>query len=224
MTLVCTKCGSGSRIEHEGKDLHCKNCGNVVTNGIKARWPIVEKKTLEHAGVVTRMPIGQENSQSAKKVNALQNNRSAVSTKLPYGSSLPDVIAQSGSPSPSAQKIKEEEKIMSKAGKCKVEGCEKNVVADGFCYKHYKKEHGEPYKPKTHRGEKKAVEKPVKTTVVVPEIKVKLEAKKPVESDRDFYKMLLAKFPTFNPEWPQEIQTKWFDGFDKLFGMFREAA
>ncbi len=28
--------------------------------------------------------------------------------------------------------------------------------------------------------------------------------------------MLLAKFPPFNPEWPVDIQTKWFAGFEKL--------
>jgi hypothetical protein len=28
--------------------------------------------------------------------------------------------------------------------------------------------------------------------------------------------MLLEKFPAFNPEWPEDIQTKWFSGFEKL--------
>lgn len=28
--------------------------------------------------------------------------------------------------------------------------------------------------------------------------------------------MLLEKFPPFNPEWPEEIQAKWFTGFEKL--------
>jgi hypothetical protein len=56
-----------------------------------------------------------------------------------------------------SEKTKEVE--MGAAGTCKVGGCNKNKVADGMCYKHYKKEHGEPYKPKTHRGEKKEKEK-----------------------------------------------------------------
>jgi hypothetical protein len=28
--------------------------------------------------------------------------------------------------------------------------------------------------------------------------------------------MLLAKFPSFNPEWPDEVQKRWFDSFEKL--------
>ena len=125
VTLVCTKCGSGSRIEHEGKDLHCK-CGNIVVDGVKARWPIVEKETYKPAKNISNMgtkPVVRENRITEK----------------------------------------EEEKIMGKAGKCKVEGCEKNQVADGLCYKHYHKEHGEPYKPKTHRGEKKDPLPPLST-------------------------------------------------------------
>jgi hypothetical protein len=40
---------------------------------------------------------------------------------------------------------------MGSAGKCKVEGCDKNKVSGGMCWKHYHEKHGEPYKPKTHR-------------------------------------------------------------------------
>ena len=46
MTLICTKCESGARIEKEGNDLHCRTCGNVVIDGVKARWPIVEKEVF----------------------------------------------------------------------------------------------------------------------------------------------------------------------------------
>jgi hypothetical protein len=28
--------------------------------------------------------------------------------------------------------------------------------------------------------------------------------------------LLLDKFPTFDPSWPDEVKTKWFEGFDKL--------
>ena len=118
MTLVCTKCGSGSRIEHEGEDLHCKFCGNVVVEGVKARWPIVEKGMYK----------------PAKNINNTGTKPVVREIRVTE---------------------KEEEKIMGKAGKCKVEGCEKNAVSDGLCWKHYRKEHGESYKPKTHRGEKK---------------------------------------------------------------------
>jgi len=37
----------------------------------------------------------------------------------------------------------------------------KNALVDGLCYACYKEEHGHAYKPETHRGEKKAAEKPV---------------------------------------------------------------
>ena len=47
MTLICTTCGSGSRIEHEGSDLHCKFCGNVVVEGVTPRWPIIEKEVFD---------------------------------------------------------------------------------------------------------------------------------------------------------------------------------
>jgi hypothetical protein len=29
-------------------------------------------------------------------------------------------------------------------------------------------------------------------------------------------KMLLAKFPTFDPTWTDEVKLKWFEAFDKL--------
>ncbi len=29
---------------------------------------------------------------------------------------------------------------------------------------------------------------------------------------------LLEKFPAFDPSWPEELQNKWFDGFDRLMG------
>lgn len=30
--------------------------------------------------------------------------------------------------------------------------------------------------------------------------------------------MLLSKFPSFDPAWPDEVKAKWFDAFDKLMG------
>ena len=65
----------------------------------------------------------------------------------------------------------------------------KNALVDGLCYACYKEEHGHAYKPETHRGEKKAAEKPVqewpdkakdqvKATVPV-DVKVKVSVDKP---------------------------------------------
>jgi hypothetical protein len=31
--------------------------------------------------------------------------------------------------------------------------------------------------------------------------------------------MLLAKFPSFDPAWPDDVKAKWFDGFERLMGM-----
>ena len=28
--------------------------------------------------------------------------------------------------------------------------------------------------------------------------------------------LLLSKFPTFDPNWPDEVKLKWFDGFERL--------
>jgi hypothetical protein len=34
--------------------------------------------------------------------------------------------------------------------------------------------------------------------------------------------MLLSKFPSFDPAWPDEVKTKWFDGFHRLMRMKEE--
>lgn len=34
----------------------------------------------------------------------------------------------------------------------------------------------------------------------------------------DLVSQLLAKFPTFDPDWPDGIKSKWFEGFEKLMG------
>jgi hypothetical protein len=37
--------------------------------------------------------------------------------------------------------------------------------------------------------------------------------------EQSFRNQLLEKFPTFDPAWPDELKTKWFDGFKTLMGM-----
>ncbi|HWB06493.1 MAG TPA: DUF5343 domain-containing protein [Verrucomicrobiales bacterium] len=39
------------------------------------------------------------------------------------------------------------------------------------------------------------------------------------DTKQDRAKMLLDKFPAFNPEWKDEIQKKWFEGYEKLLAM-----
>jgi hypothetical protein len=34
--------------------------------------------------------------------------------------------------------------------------------------------------------------------------------------------LLLSKFPSFDPAWPDEVKTKWFEGFNKLMEQFKK--
>jgi Family of unknown function (DUF5343) len=36
------------------------------------------------------------------------------------------------------------------------------------------------------------------------------------EADVSWAQMLLSKFPSFDPSWPDEVKVKWFDGFHRL--------
>lgn len=36
------------------------------------------------------------------------------------------------------------------------------------------------------------------------------------EPEQSWQKMLLAKFPAFDPAWPSDVQSKWFENFEKL--------
>jgi hypothetical protein len=39
------------------------------------------------------------------------------------------------------------------------------------------------------------------------------------DNDIGWAQMLLSKFPSFDPAWPDEVKTKWFDGFHRLMRM-----
>ena len=39
-----------------------------------------------------------------------------------------------------------------------------------------------------------------------------------VETKLSWEQMLLSKFPSFDPNWPEETQKRWFDSFEKLMG------
>ena len=47
-----------------------------------------------------------------------------------------------------------EEATMAKSGQCKFEGCDKRILAGGYCYRHYKEVNGHPYTGvfKNHKG------------------------------------------------------------------------
>jgi len=40
----------------------------------------------------------------------------------------------------------------------------------------------------------------------------------PIQQPAAWESQLLAKFPEFNPAWPEQLQTKWFEGFERLMG------
>jgi hypothetical protein len=40
--------------------------------------------------------------------------------------------------------------------------------------------------------------------------------------DKVLLDKLLDKYPTFNPEWPEDVQLKWFEGWDKLTGRIKK--
>lgn len=47
----------------------------------------------------------------------------------------------------------------------------------------------------------------------------KLDPKPPISSaGAPWAELLLAKFPAFDPDWTDEVKTRWFDAFDKLMG------
>ncbi len=39
-----------------------------------------------------------------------------------------------------------------------------------------------------------------------------------VHSTETWEQQLLGKFPSFDPNWPDELKTKWFEGFERLMG------
>ena len=40
--------------------------------------------------------------------------------------------------------------------------------------------------------------------------------------DISWQQLLLAKFPSLDPAWPDEVKTKWFEGFNKLMEEFKK--
>jgi len=49
--------------------------------------------------------------------------------------------------------VKKEENV-GKKGKCRFDGCDKQILAGGYCYRHYKEVNGHPYKGgvRNHKG------------------------------------------------------------------------
>jgi hypothetical protein len=42
------------------------------------------------------------------------------------------------------------------------------------------------------------------------------EVPQPDEGNMSWAQLLLSKFPSFDPSWPDDVKAKWFDAFDKL--------
>lgn len=43
-----------------------------------------------------------------------------------------------------------------------------------------------------------------------------------VQPKGDWAELLMSKFPTFDPAWPDEVKTKWFDGFKQMMDTMKE--
>lgn len=119
--LICTKCDR-TETQREGNETHCRHCGNVVIDGVGARWPFREQEQKEP-------PVTPEDTTQGVAVKNLAND--------------------SHSPMQLAESIREKEVNIVKK-ECSHPECVKPSFADSLCYKHYREKHGE-YKPKKKR-------------------------------------------------------------------------
>ena len=44
----------------------------------------------------------------------------------------------------------------------------------------------------------------------------------PETPEASWLQILLDKFPVFDPSWSEDVQAKWFDGFNRLMKMKQE--
>jgi hypothetical protein len=139
--LTCSKCGHHDQIEHVttrwGNEIHCHFCGNVAIEGVKARWPIVEKAYTARKPTESEIAIGKKRIESLTE----QYRKSEYYVK-------PAIIE-------SLLHDNQEENMATKP-LCSVEGCTKTAHVKGVCDRHYREKFGHSYKPESKRGQKKA--------------------------------------------------------------------
>jgi len=77
---------------------------------------------------------------------------------------------------------------------------------------------------KKPRGRRPSITKN-RRKAVLPQAKQSFDAEKtephPGE-EMSLDKLLLSKFPSFDPEWSDEVKAKWFDGFSRLMDEFKK--
>ena len=139
MTLVCTKCDR-SEAEREDNEIHCRHCGNVVIDGVNARWSFKEREIKKE--VVATQEIVAEGSMCPTAAKNLSSNGQ--------------------SPLQLAQGLREKEGDMSKK-KCSIPGCEKVSWIEGLCHRHYTEKNGEYTPKKRYLPREKKVSTPTET-------------------------------------------------------------
>ena len=77
MALICTKCDR-AETQREDNETHCRHCGNVVIDGVNARWPF-KKQEGRPAVEVSREspeqdPAGQRPLQLAESIRGKEIN------------------------------------------------------------------------------------------------------------------------------------------------------
>jgi hypothetical protein len=154
--LTCSKCGHHDQIEHVttrwGNEIHCHFCGNVAIEGVKARWPIVEKAVKIDASTGKPIkPIGSKIVIYGREYEVVDHVRYYHGGET----ALLDKVEQEPAIIESPSNDNQEENMATKP-LCSVEGCTKTAHVKGVCDRHYREKFGHSYKPESKRGQKKA--------------------------------------------------------------------
>lgn len=141
--LTCSKCGHHDQIEpvntRWGKELHCHYCGNVAIEGVKARWPIVEKAVYGPSPVIEAIPIIK-----AYEITQGPLLPEPVNTEAAWIDLVPTQITI----------ISLQEDSMAKK-ECEVEGCTKKAWLGKRCKEHYEEKNGKWAPVKKYRKKEK---------------------------------------------------------------------
>lgn len=86
---------------------------------------------------------------------------------------------------------------------------ESNITLSPFMVKKQKRSKSGIAVSNSKKNPKKAISGTIQNSV----IPINSEE---VPENSSWTKMVLSKFPTFDPAWPDEIKIKWFDAFDRL--------
>jgi hypothetical protein len=83
--LTCSKCGHHDQIEHVttrwGNEIHCHFCGNVAIEGVKARWPFVERKVYGSSPVLEAIRIIKAYEIAQSPLTTFEGQEVSMATK-----------------------------------------------------------------------------------------------------------------------------------------------